>query len=153
MNYTEMNHSTTQKAPRFDTNALNRAFIGFDKLFDTIGTQYINQQNNNYPPHNIIKQDDNRYIIELAIAGFKKSDITISVEQQMLSIIGDKAKDEDREYIHRGISSRTFSKQFNLAEHIVVKDALIDNGILQIQLERIVPEEMKVRVIDVKEVK
>lgn len=150
-----MSYQLDHKAPRFDTTALNRAFIGFDKLFDTIETRYINQQNNNYPPHNIISNDDINYVIELAIAGFKKSDINITVEQNLLTITGekDKSTEEERNYIHRGISARSFTKQFNLAEHIVVKDAIIDNGILQIILERIVPEEMKVRTIEVTEIK
>jgi molecular chaperone IbpA len=140
---------------RFDTQALNRALVGFDRLFDTFENRIANQMQHNYPPHNIIKLDDNRYVIEVAVAGFRKDEIHIEVEQNLLTIRGVRTREdgENIQYLHRGLSSRDFERKLQLAEHMLVKGALIQDGILSIQLEHEIPEEKKARVIDIVEVK
>jgi molecular chaperone IbpA len=141
---------------RFDTTALNKALVGFDRLFDTFETRFGNQLSTNYPPHNIVKTDDTHYQIEIAVAGFKKHEISVEVEQDMLTVKGESESSTDtntRQYLHRGLSSRNFLRSWQLAEHMVVNGAEIKDGILTISLEYIIPEEKKARVIDIVEVK
>jgi len=141
---------------RFDPNALNRALIGFDTMFDQLERRFANQVSNNYPPHNIIRTGENTYLIEVAVAGFAKNEVTVSLEDNELTIKGEKAEiDENAEiqYLHRGLASRNFNRVFPLAEHIKVQGAEIKDGILTVKLERIVPEELKPRIIEVVEVK
>lgn len=141
---------------RFDANALNRALIGFDTMFDQLERRFANQVQNNYPPHNIIRTGENTYLIEIAVAGFGKDEVSVSLENNELSIKGEKTEvDETAEiqYLHRGLASRNFVRVFPLAEHIEVKGAEIKDGILTVKLERIIPEELKPRIIEVVEVK
>lgn len=141
---------------RFDTQALNRALVGFDRMFDTFETRFANQLNSNYPPYNVIKSDDDHYVIEVAVAGFNRKEITVEIEQDQLTIKGEHDKDnveDTTQYLHRGLSARGFTRQFALAEHVVVKGATIQDGILRVQLERIIPEEKKPRLVDIVEVK
>ena len=141
---------------RFDTNALNRALVGFDKLFDTFETRFANQLSSNYPPHNIVKTDDTHYQIEIAVAGFKKEEISVEIEQDTLTVKGESESTNEannRQYLHRGLSSRSFVRSWQLAEHMVVNGAEIKDGILTISLEYIIPEEKKARVIDIVEIK
>jgi molecular chaperone IbpA len=141
---------------RFDTAALNRALVGFDRLFDTFETRFANQLTTNYPPHNIVKTDDTHYQIEIAIAGFKKHEVAVEVEQDMLTVRGETetpTESTSRQYLHRGLSSRNFVRSWQLAEHMVVNGAEIKDGILTISLEYVIPEEKKARVIDIVEVK
>jgi len=141
---------------RFDTTALNRALVGFDRLFDTFETRFANQLSSNYPPHNIVKTDDTHYQIEVAVAGFKKEEIHVEIEQEMLTVRGDSESSNDsnsRQYLHRGLSSRSFVRSWQLAEHMIVNGAEIKDGILTISLEYVIPEEKKARVIDIVEVK
>lgn len=141
---------------RFDTQALNRALVGFDRMFDTFETRFANQLNSNYPPYNIIKTDEDNYLIEVAVAGFNRKEISVEIEQDQLTIKGEHNKDnveDTTQYLHRGLSARGFTRQFALAEHVVVKGATIQDGILRVQLERVIPEEKKPRLIDIIEVK
>ena len=140
---------------RFDTQALNRALVGFDRLFDTFESRFAGQINNNYPPFNVVKTSEDSYFVELAIAGFKKEEIHIEVEGDQLTIKGEKVREEDDswQYLHRGLSARNFIRQYQLAEHMVIKGAVIQDGILRIDLVRIIPEDKKARVIDIVEVK
>ena len=132
---------------------LNRALIGFDRMFDSVDQRAINTTG--YPPHNIVRLDENLYCIEMAVAGFKKSEVQVEVEDNTLTVRGTNETHESatREYLHRGLSSRGFVRSFPLAEHMVVKDAMIENGVLTINIERIIPEALKARVIDIVEVK
>lgn len=133
---------------------LNRALIGFDRMFDAYESRMHNSTG--YPPYNIVRTDENKYVIEMAVAGFKKSEIAVEVEQNQLTIRGQSETPNEsatREYLHRGLSSRDFARTFPLAEHIVVKEARIENGVLTIDLERIIPDALKARVIDIVEVK
>ena len=136
---------------RFDTQALNRALIGFDQLFNNVERRFANQVQNNYPPYNVLKHDDNHFEIEIAVAGFEKEDIKIEVDQDQLIIKGQRLRDEDTDkYLHRGLAARDFERSWTLAEYMEVGDAELTNGILSVKLTRIVPEALKPRLIDIK---
>lgn len=143
---------------RFDTNALNtlnRALIGFDRIFEDMDRRFTNQLSTNYPPYNVVKISENLYDIAIAVTGFEKSEIEVSVEGDKLTIKGERAKTDETEpeYLHRGLALRDFERTFTLAEHMKVRKAEIKNGILLVQIEREIPEEMKPRLIDVIEIK
>jgi molecular chaperone IbpA len=120
--------------------------IGFDQLFQEFDS--INKENSNvYPPHNVVKLDEDRFVIELAVAGFAESELDIETVENSLVITGEKSEKDEREYAHKGISARKFTRRFTLAEHVVVSGASLQNGILSISLEKQVPEEKKPRKI------
>ena len=123
--------------------------VGFDRMLDNL-TRYVdnNSQSTGFPHYNIRKEGDN-YVIEMALAGFGKDDIEVEISEQTLSVRSDK-KDEDADNLYRGISYRKFDRKFTLSEDIVVNGAKLENGMLTIDLERIVPEEKKPRLIEVK---
>ena len=131
-------------------NKLTPYAVGFDRMFDNLN-RYVdnNQQSHGFPPYNIRKEGDYNYVIEMALAGFGKDDIEVEISEQTLSVRSDK-KDEDAENLYRGISYRKFDRKFTLSEDIVVNGAKLENGMLTIDLERIVPEEKKPRLIEVK---
>jgi molecular chaperone IbpA len=120
--------------------------IGFDQLFQEFDS--INKENSNvYPPHNVVKLDEDQYVIELAVAGFAESELDIETVENSLVITGEKSEKDEREYAHKGISARKFTRRFTLAEHVVVSGASLQNGILSVSLEKQVPEEKKPRKI------
>jgi molecular chaperone IbpA len=124
--------------------------IGFDRMFNTLLDA---PASTGYPPYNIVKVSEEKYCIELAIAGFSKSDIEIESKDNILTISTLDKKDENEletEYLHKGISARSFKKAFNLAEYVIVQGASFKDGILSIDLERIVPEAMKPKTIKIK---
>jgi len=124
---------------------LSRALVGFDTIFNQQPT------NGNYPPHNIVKYSDSEYAIEIAVAGFKKDEITIQVDQDRLIVKGiQQATDTDKEYLHRGLASRDFELTKRLAEYMEVKDAEHKDGMLVINIERIVPDSLQPRRIEIK---
>lgn len=136
---------------RFDTQSLNRALIGFDSLFNDVEKRFANSVQTNYPPYNVLKHDDDHFEIEIAVAGFDREDVTISVDQNLLTIRGARLKDEDiSKYLHRGLAARDFERSFTLAEHMIVGDAELTNGILSVKLTRVVPEALKPRLIAIK---
>jgi molecular chaperone IbpA len=139
---------------RFDTTALNRALVGFDRIFDDMERRFATQVTSNYPPYNIAKIGDNRYQIDLAVTGFMKEEVAVTIEANELTIRGERKRDDDAaiEYLHRGLALRDFERTFTLAEHMKVRSASIRNGILHIEIEREIPEELKPRVIDVVEI-
>ena len=119
------------------------AFLGFDHLFDEL-EKITNHANDTYPPHNVIKADDMKYDIELAVAGFSKDDITIELKEHVLYIKGDREKRrKDEAYVHKGISGRKFSKSFRLSEYAEVSGADLTDGILTVSIEVILPEEKR----------
>lgn len=133
---------------RFDTAALNRALVGFDRIFDNFETRFANQINQNYPPYNIVKVNDNLYTVIVAVAGFGKEDVIVSVDQDQLIITGKKAGETDEaEYLHRGLAFREFERRFTLAEHMEVLSAEMKDGLLTVQIERKIPEAMKPKTI------
>ncbi len=140
---------------RIDVNALSRALVGFDRIFDDMERRFANQLTTNYPPYNIYTRSDNVYDIAIAVTGFEKDEVTVQVEANELSIRGERKEsvDPEPEYLYRGLALRDFERTFTLAEHMKVRRAEIKNGILNIQIEREIPEEMKPRVIDIVEVK
>jgi molecular chaperone IbpA len=128
---------------------LNRALIGFDKIFNDFENRHLSS--NNYPPYNILKHDDNNFEIEVAIAGFDKEDVIVEVDQNQLRIAGRRFKDDDAaKYVYRGLAARDFEKVFTLADHIEVGEAALTNGILSVKLTRVVPDTLKPRSILIK---
>ena len=128
-------------------NSLTPYSIGFDTVFDRLSQ---NIDNSSYPPYNIRKVGEFDYTIELALAGFSKKDIEVKVVDGVITIKSIKENSEDDETLYRGISYRKFTKKFSLADDMEVNGAKLDNGLLSIDLERIVPEEKKPRTIDIK---
>ena len=134
-------------------NDLRPFSVGFDELFDHFNNtlEYTVKQPTSYPPYNINKVDDLNYQIEMALAGFSKKDIEIKSALSQLTIKSVENDDKDeKETLHRGISKRKFSRTFTLAEDIKVNGAKLKDGMLLIDLEKIVPEEKKPRTIDIK---
>jgi molecular chaperone IbpA len=139
---------------RFDTAALNRALVGFDRIFDDMERRFANQISNNYPPFNIAKVSENRYSIDIAVTGFHKDEVAVTIEANELTVRGERKRDDTEvEYLHRGLALRDFERTFTLAEHMKIQGASVQNGILHIEIEREIPEEMKPRIIDIVEVK
>lgn len=136
-------------------DAFNRALIGFDQLFDQLERRYANSVSNNYPPHNIIKTGENQYEIQLAVTGFYKNEIAVTVEDNVLVIKGESQTTDyaPEAYLHRGLATRDFVKEFPLAEHIEVVGAETQNGMLTVKLVRNVPESAKPKVIDIVDIK
>lgn len=130
-----------------DIPAFTKFGIGFDSMFDELNRASL-QTTSSYPPYNVIKYDDDHYTIELAVAGFKEGEITLTLEKNKLVITGQQAEKEiDGEFVVHGISSRPFDRSFTLAEHVRVTAADVADGMLRIALERIVPEEQKPRTL------
>ena len=143
---------TSKALSLFDNfNQLTPYAVGYDRVFDQL-QQYVtnNVQSSGFPPYNIQKGGDYNYTIEIALAGFSKDDIEVEVADNTLSVRSDKKADVDDYAIHRGISYRRFDRKFTLADDIVVTGANLENGLLRIELERVVPEEKKPRLIEVK---
>ena len=142
---------TSKALSLFDNfNQLTPYAVGYDKMFDNL-SRYVDNSvtSTGFPPYNIRKEGDYHYVIEMALAGFSKEDIEIEVADGTLSVRSDK-KDDVADNLYRGISFRKFNRKFTLSDDIVVNDAALDNGMLTINLERIVPEEKKPRLIEVK---
>ena len=132
-------------------NDLRPFSVGFDDLFDHFNNQLEIKQTVSYPPYNINRIDDLNYQIEMALAGFSKTDIDIKYADNQLTIKSVDSEDkEEKETLHRGISKRKFSRTFTLAEDMKVNGAELKDGMLLIELEKIVPEEKKPRQITVK---
>jgi molecular chaperone IbpA len=132
-------------------DALSRALIGFDTMFDQMERRYANSVNNNYPPHNILRLEENEYAIQIAVTGFEKSEISVTIENNVLIVKGESVTTDypTEQYLHRGLATRDFVKEFPLAEHIEVSGATIKNGMLTVNLIRNIPESAKPKVIDI----
>jgi molecular chaperone IbpA len=130
-----------------DIPSIHKFAVGFDNMFDDL--MRTSQANTNYPPYNIVKHGDDSFAIELAVAGFKDGEVNIQVERNQLTVKGEQVVDLDNqvEYLHRGISARSFTRTWTLADHVEVAGAKSENGILTISLERKVPEEQKPKTI------
>ena len=128
----------------YDFSPLWRSTIGFDRLFD-LAESAQRATEDNYPPYNIERLGEDSYHISLAVAGFSPDEISITAEQNVVTIEGKKPEKVEREFLYRGISTRAFKRQFNLADYVQVKNASFDNGLLMIELVREIPEAMKPR--------
>ena len=130
--------------------------VGFDNLFDDFDKMlsFNSASINHYPPYNIRKVNDTDYVIELAVAGFGKKDIEVKSVENTLTIKSKDKKEEvldkDEDILHRGISQRSFTRSFTVAEDVVVKGADLKDGLLSVKLERIIPDEKKPKIIDIK---
>ena len=138
-------------------NQLRPVTIGFDNVFDhferMFDTQFDSISVPNFPPYNIVKTGDNEYDVELALAGFNKKDIDVTVEDGILtikSIVKDSKEDKEEGVIHKGIAKRYFSKSFTIADDVEVKGAELKDGLLKVSLERIIPESRKPKTISIK---
>ena len=131
-------------------NKLTPYAVGFDHVFDTLNRYVDNQQAQGFPPYNIRKEGEYHYVIEMALAGFGKEDIQMEIVENTLSVRSIKENSEDEDTQYRGISFRRFERKFTLADDLVVNNANLENGMLYIDIERIVPEEKKPRLIEVK---
>lgn len=141
---------------RIDTNTLNqlsRQLVGFDEFFSGFEKRFINQVNNNYPPYNLLKFDKDRYEIQIATTGFEPDEITVEVDQDQLIVRGE-AKTDDTDvnvqYLHRGLARRNFTRVLSLEQYIEVGEAVIRNGVLSIQLNRVIPDALKPRKLEIK---
>ena len=143
---------TNKALSLFDNlNQLTPYAVGFDRIFTQLNTYAANNATSTgFPPYNIRKGGEYTFVIEMALAGFSKNDIEVEIAEGLLTIRSIKENDENDTDIYRGISYRKFNRKFTLADDIVVNDASLENGMLNITLERIVPEERKPRLIKVK---
>jgi molecular chaperone IbpA len=132
----------------YDFTPLWRSSIGFDRLFDLINSQTPENQDR-YPPYDIVRTGEDTYRISLAVAGFSPDNITITAQQNLLIVSGRKADNPNHEHIYQGISARAFERRFSLADHVEVQGASCENGLLQVDLVRKLPEAMKLRRIEI----
>ena len=134
----------------YDLSPLYRSAIGFDRLANLVDNALRSDAQPSYPPYNVERLDENRYLITMAVAGFSRAEHDIEVENDTLKIVGSKQKVEPaKTFLHRGIGTRDFEHRFQLAEHVKVESAALDNGLLSISLAREIPETMKPRKISI----
>jgi molecular chaperone IbpA len=134
-----------------DINQLTPYAVGFDRVFDNLSRYMDNTvSSTGFPPYNIRKEGDYGYVIEMALAGFSKKDIEVEVADGTLSVRSVKENIDDDSDLYRGIAYRKFNRKFTLADDVVVNSASLDNGMLKLNLERVIPEEKKPRLITVK---
>jgi len=135
----------------FDVKLLNRGLLGFEDFFNAFERRHANQLQTNYPPYNVIKFGENDYIIEMAVAGFKRDEITIELENDVLSIRGVKREEkaDTTQYLYHGLGARGFQRQFTLHNDLIVKDAHLEDGILKVLIMHVVPENKKPKLIKI----
>ncbi|WP_454883339.1 Hsp20 family protein [Sphingomonas oryzagri] len=134
----------------FDFTPYRRSTVGFDRLFDLLETGLRTDTADGYPPFDIVRDGEDSYRITLAVAGFRPDDIEVVAQQNQLTVTGKRAEDKDHgEYLHRGIAARPFERRFQLADFIEAGNARFENGLLSIELKRVVPEAMKPRKIEI----
>lgn len=136
----------------FDLTPFLRSTIGFDRMTRLLEDELPQNRGQSYPPYNIVRLDENDYQITMAVAGFSEQDIEITLNENVLIVEGhihDTEKDDDHQYLHRGIAERSFERRFQLADHIRVLNASMENGLLTIDLAREIPDSMKPRKIDI----
>ena len=133
-----------------DLPAFRRATIGFDRMFDEMERTFANSATGGYPPYNIVQLNENDYVISIAVAGFSMDNLEVTQDKNVLKVEG-KAPENDEEvnYLHKGIGGRNFRREFALAEHVYVKSAGLENGLLNIHVVREVPEELQPKTIKI----
>jgi len=125
--------------------------IGFDSMFDRLlgpSTQHVSNSQG-YPPYNIRKDGDTKYFIEMAVAGLSEEDLEVELKETVLEIRSKQSTEDEANYVHRGIAKRTFERSFTLSDDIVVKGCDLTNGMLTVELEKIIPEEKRARLIPI----
>ena len=137
----------------YDFAPLWRSSIGFDRMFDLINNTQLLEGQENYPPYDIARTGEESYRISLAVAGFSPDNITITAQQNLLTVTGRKTEEKTetsgKDFLYRGISARSFDRRFSLEDHVEVDKASYENGLLQIDLVRRIPEAMKPRRIEI----
>lgn len=136
----------------FDLTPLFRTSVGFDRLARMLNTEARMDQGSAFPPYNIKASGEDRYSITMAVAGFSEDDLNITTEHNRLIVSGnisDDQEEKDDSFLYRGIATRSFERRFNLADHVRVTGARLDNGLLHIELEREIPEAMKPKSIEI----
>ena len=134
----------------FDFSPYRRSTVGFDRLFDLLETGQRTDPADGYPPFDILRDGEDHYRITLAVAGFRPDEIEVVAQQNQLTVTGKRAEDNEQgEYLHRGIAARPFERRFQLADFIEAGNARFENGLLSIELKRVVPEAMKPRKIEI----
>ncbi|MDL2409621.1 Hsp20 family protein [Rhizobium calliandrae] len=126
-----------------DFTPFYRSSIGFDRMFDLLENASLNADK--WPPYNIVKLGEDAYRIVIAVAGFAEDELTITHEANMLVVNGAKSEDEEVQYLHQGLAVRPFARRFELADHVIVEGAKLENGLLVVNLKKEIPEEMKPR--------
>lgn len=133
----------------YDFTPLRRSTVGFDRLFDLLENGLTSQVTDNYPPFDLVSEGEDRYRINMAVAGFRPGEIEVTAQQNLLVVSGRKQESEESCYIHRGIAARDFERRFGLADYVQVKNAELKDGMLSIELVREIPEAMKPRKISI----
>jgi molecular chaperone IbpA len=132
-----------------DFSPLYRSVVGFDRLADLLETA-ASDGAAGYPPYNIERTDENAYRVEIAVAGFRPEELNIEVKENLLTVQGRKAANDDqRRFLHRGLAERNFERRFQLADYVIVTDANLSDGLLSISLKRELPEALKPRQIEI----
>ncbi|MEM8987141.1 MAG: Hsp20 family protein [Pseudomonadota bacterium] len=135
----------------FDLSPLYRSTVGFDHLFDLVDNFSKTDPSGGYPPYNIERTGEDAYRISIAVAGFGEQELNVEVRQNMLVISGERSDaDADRKFLHQGIAGRSFERRYQLADHVRVEGAALENGLLNIDLIREIPEAMRPRTVEIK---
>ncbi|AIF46075.1 Hsp20 family protein [Dyella japonica] len=132
-----------------DFSPLHRSSIGYDRVFDLLEAAARTQSNDNWPPFDSVKLSEDKYRITMAVAGFSREDINITVQGNMLTVTGERKGEQEGEVLHRGIANRPFNRRFELADHMLVTGAQMENGLLVIDLKREIPEAYKLRRVEI----
>ncbi|MFD1329017.1 Hsp20 family protein [Mycoplana ramosa] len=139
-------------ATSYDYAPLFRSSVGFDRVFNLLENAQRARSASDWPPYDIVKSGDDHYRISIAVAGFARDDLDITFQSNLLTVTGKKQESPTEGYLHRGIAARPFEHRFELADHVRVKGADLNNGLLSIELVRELPEEMKPRKISIQSV-
>jgi len=132
-----------------DFSPLYRSVVGFDRLAQLLESASVDQASG-YPPYNIERTDENAYRIEIAVAGFRSEELNIEVKENLLTVQGRKAvNDDQRRFLHRGLAERDFERRFQLADYVIVTEAKLADGLLSISLKRELPEALKPRRVEI----
>ena len=134
----------------FDFSPLYRSTVGFDQMASLLDAISKDQSQPTYPPYNIERTGENAYRITMAVAGFAESDLSLEAKQNELTITGKREQADEGNYLYRGIATRSFERRFQLADHVKVAGAELENGLLHVDLVREIPEEMKPRQIQIR---
>jgi molecular chaperone IbpA len=153
---THLRNNTIYTYPNTTTNPFTNLDTWFnDPFFLGFGDQFTRWETNkkttsSFPPYNVKKVDEDNYVVELAVAGYDREDIDVTVDKDTLIIKSERENDEKSEYIHKGIAGRNFTQTFTLGEYMIVKSASLDNGLLSVKIEREIPEAAKPKQIKIK---